>query len=359
MKPQDMQLAFLTTPSTVVWYRIAPLLYFLYVVPSFVMGHRIIVNCVFLLSTGFTFLALLSGVTRSLCSYAGLKPTSFCEAMLSSREFIAQLSGLSSELGQCAAQFQAYSTLAPPLLTNLSNIYVETRNVAFLVHSSNISSRHVIGPFLTENERDILDLSRSLLQLRHLVEGGSNQIRDLEGYVIRSSTMVVKWLGPDTAFCKIASLVIALPSCSRNPSASVVLSDVVSAFNRFSRTVASHSDATLAILSRFDSRLLHLGNLVNKEAGTRRQTYEVTLSSIWSTFGGNRAQLASISLDLDILQRAHSYVLAVTRFNFETFQAVEHVRLHAQDGEGPISSAEEVHNTIEALRGSRVMRLEL
>lgn len=175
MKPQDMQLAFLTTPSTVVWYRIAPLLYFLYVVPSFVMGHRIIVNCVFLLSTGFTFLALLSGVTRSLCSYAGLKPTSFCEAMLSSREFIAQLSGLSSELGQCAAQFQAYSTLAPPLLTNLSNIYVETRNVAFLVHSSNVSSRHVIGPFLTENERDILDLSRSLLQLRHLVEGGSNQ----------------------------------------------------------------------------------------------------------------------------------------------------------------------------------------
>ncbi len=171
--------------------------------------------------------------------------------------------------------------------------------------------------------------------------------------------MVVKWLGPDTAFCKIVSLLIALPSCSMDPSASVVLSDVVSAFNRFSHTVASHSDATLAILSRLDSRLLHLGNLVNKEVGTRRQTYAFTLSSIWSTFGGNRAQLAGISLDLDILQRAHSYVLAVTRFNFDTFQAVEHVRLHAQDGEGSGLSVEEVHNTIEALRGSQVMRLEL
>ncbi|KAF9489331.1 hypothetical protein BDN71DRAFT_1435477 [Pleurotus eryngii] len=133
--------------------------------------------------------------------------------MLSSREFIAQLSGLSSELGQCAALFQAYSMLAPPLLTNLLNIYVETQNVAFLIHSSNVSARYVISPFLMENERDILDLSHSLLQLHHLVEGGSNQIRDLEGYVIHSSTMVVKWLGPDTGLCRIASLITALLSC--------------------------------------------------------------------------------------------------------------------------------------------------
>lgn len=170
-----MQLAFLTTSFTAIWYRIGPLLCFLYIIPSFVMGHPIFANGVFLLSTCFALLALLSGATRSVCSSAGLRSTSFCEAMLSSREFIAQVSGLSSELGQCAAQFQAYSTLAPPLLNNLSNIYVETRNVAFLVHSSNVPAKHVIGPLLTENERDILDLSRSLLRLRHLVEGGSNQ----------------------------------------------------------------------------------------------------------------------------------------------------------------------------------------
>lgn len=185
------------------------------------------------------------------------------------------------------------------------------------------------------------------------------RIRDLEAYLIRSSTISIKWLGPDTAFCRIFGIIIALPTCSRNPSASIVLSDIVSAFNRFSRTVSSHSDATLTILGRLDTRLLHLGNLVNEEVGSRRQTYEVTLSSIWSTFGGNRAHLAGLSLDLDILQRAHLYVLAVTRFNFNTFQAVEHLQLQAQDGEGPVLSAEEVYDAIEALRSSRAMRLEL
>lgn len=106
-----------------------------------------------------------------------------------------------------------------------------------------------------------------------------------------------------------------------------------------------------------DSRLLELGKLVNSDSFLRHRSYESLLGQLWTYLGGNKNELASLLYDIDTIHQAGMYVLAATRFNFDTLQAVERMRTRANGGCSLVvgNNIKGLHTAVEALENSGLL----
>lgn len=332
----------------------------------------------FLASGSVASLLLLSALSAPFCTPSRLgwfSTTAFCHALSSSKETFVKLSGLSETLVHRSTEFQGYSITAAPLINNLTDVYVETRKILLLVDASHLPSKGMVSTLLLHNSNDIMHLVKNLEELRAVVQSGSDQcvpssmnrasakrtcrIKSLDKYVTRSARPLARWIGSDSAFCALAAAFITSRVCVSTPPAAIVLEDVVSAFDTLSARVTSSSLSLLSILVHLDARLLDLGKLVNSDGVSQRRSYESLLGQLWTYLGGNKSELASLLYDIDTIYQAGVYVLAATRFNFDTLQAVERMRTRAHSGHALATgnNIEELHLAVQALEQPRPLVL--
>ncbi|KAF9490833.1 hypothetical protein BDN71DRAFT_1510921 [Pleurotus eryngii] len=316
----------------------------------------------FLASGSVASLLLLSALSAPFCTpgrLGWLSATAFCHALSSSKDMFVKLSGLSETLVYRSTEFQGYSITAAPLLNNLTDVYVETRKILLLVDASRLPSKGRVSTLLLHNSNDIMHLVKGLEELRIVVQSGSDQIKSLDKYVTRSARPLARWIGSDSAFYALAAPFITSRVCVSTPPASIVLEDVVSAFHMLSACVTSSSLSLLSILMRLDARLLDLGKLVNSDGLSQRQSYESLLGHLWTYLGGNKSELTSLLYDIDTIHQAGVYVLAATRFNFDTLQAVERMRTRANSGHtlATGNNIEKLHSEVQALEPPSLLGL--